>query len=167
MKVLIYFALFSLLGCEESKTPAPICQDVNSIHYTRYDFRHPEVQTTSDLLTLVYDIPYFGACGVLPPLHIMNQIFSSGGGDGGMSPGSSWKPFRISPTQYHNLLQQVRETPVIRIQERARFGQLKFITDSSFDEYMDRGTWLKKVCEKYREGYLREMNKILEGDKKM
>jgi hypothetical protein len=27
------------------------------------------------LLMLVYDIPYFPACGVFPPLHILNQVF--------------------------------------------------------------------------------------------
>ena len=89
----------------------------------------------------------------------MNQIFASGGGDGGMSPGSSWKPFRISSGQYDRLVQQVRETPVILIKDKARFGQLKFIIDSSFDQYKEQSTWLNKVCERYRENYHREIQK--------
>jgi hypothetical protein len=71
------------------------------------------------LLALVYDIPYFPACGIFPPLHIINQFFSSGGGDSGMSPGASWKSFTLIQKEYGDLVAAVRETPISEIESFA------------------------------------------------
>src|SRR5690349_5190456 len=83
--------------------------DLKNIPYKRHAYlgRSRSEVRKGALLTLLYDIPYFGACGIFPPLHILNQILLSGGGDGGMSPSASWKPFSISEAEYATLVDSV------------------------------------------------------------
>ena len=130
---------------------APILEDTISIDYIRYEFQQPPEEVNGELLILVYDIPYFGACGIFPPLHVANQIFSSGGGDGGMSPGASWSPFTIDQQQYDILLNQVSETPIHTLKDKSRFSSVKLTRDDSLDHIQDRFDWLEAVCIKYRE----------------
>ncbi len=74
-------------------------EPLRTIRYQREDL-HAEPQVCEgSLLTFVYDIPYFDACGVFPPLHIINEIFSRGRAGGGMSPGAKWEPLPyLSPS---------------------------------------------------------------------
>ena len=74
MKKFTVALLMIIAGCSESKTDAPILKDRKSIDYARHELHHPSKDMNGDLLSLVYDLPYFGACGVFPPLHIANQI---------------------------------------------------------------------------------------------
>ena len=91
--------------------------NLQKITYKRHEYlgRSKSEVRKGSLLVLFYDIPYFGACGIFPPLHILNQTLSSGGGDGGMSPGASWKPFTVSEEDYARLVEEVRSTPVSEI----------------------------------------------------
>lgn len=53
----------------------------------------------------VAEIPYvLGIPPVLPPLHILNDLFQRGGMGGDMGPGVEWEPFAISKDEYGNLL---------------------------------------------------------------
>lgn len=152
-----------ITGCSDSKMDAPRLKDATSINYTRHEFHHPPEKVNGDLLTLVYDIPYFGGCGVFPPLHIVNQTFSSGGGDGGMSPGASWNPFTIGQKQYDILLNQVLTTPPNELEGKSRFNFVKFIQDESFDSIQEQLDWLEAVCNKHRERYRLENEKYQKG----
>ena len=145
--------LMIIAGCSDSKIDAPILKDTSSINYTRHEFHYPPEDVNGDLLVLVYDIPYFGACGVFPPLHVANQIFSSGGGDGGMSPGASWIPFTIDRKQYDILINQVLETPTNSLEVKSRYNVVKFIRDNTFDHIQDQFQWLEAVCKKHGERY--------------
>lgn len=126
--------------------------------YIRHEFHHEPIEAEGSLLVMIYDIPYFSACGIFPPFHIINQIFSSGGGDGGMSPGASWEPFQISKETYQQLVLLVRQTDPLGLKNHSRFYQTQFIEDPSFDSIKDRLEWMKLVCKKHRERYLKEIS---------
>jgi hypothetical protein len=111
------------------------------------------------LLILVYDIPYFGGCGVFPPYPVISQIFSQGGSQGGMSPGATWDPFDISRETYQALLTQVRQADPQILKGLARYAWIQFWEDPSFDYIEDWLTWVGRVCQKHRERYHLEIAK--------
>jgi hypothetical protein len=79
------------------------------VTYERYEFHSDEnTLPTATLLTFVYEIP-FDACGVFPPLHIANQIFSRGTAGG-----------RLHEVDY--LLTNFREVPAAgrKVQDNLR-----------------------------------------------
>jgi hypothetical protein len=133
--------------------------NLRAVKYRRHEFRHKPTACEGSLLTFVYDVPYFDACGVFPPFHIINQILSSGGGDGGMSPGASWKPFTISTDEYEELAEAVRHTPVSEIRPHARYAWLQMKFDVEFDHLTDRIEWMRAVCEKHRDAWHAELEK--------
>jgi hypothetical protein len=45
------------------------------VQYVRHEFHGEDEHCEGTLLTLVYDIPYFSACGVFPPLAVVNEVF--------------------------------------------------------------------------------------------
>lgn len=123
------------------------------VRYKRHEFLRLPRRIQGTLLTFVYDIPYFPPCGVFPPLHILNQELRSGGDSGGMSPGASWKPFEISQQEYVALCDAIRNTPVAEIAPQARYAELQFRFDSSFDHVQDAQEWMRLACEKHRESW--------------
>lgn len=128
--------------------------------YTRHDFHHEPKKTKGTLLSFVYDVPYFGACGVFPPLHIANKTFISGGGDGGMGPGASWQPFQLSKKTYEMLLDLILKTNPITLNNRSRYFHIKFIEDKSFDFIKDQFEWVEATCNKHRDWYHEQNSKI-------
>ena len=68
---------------------------LKTVKYVRHEFHGEPEPCTGTLLTFVHDVPYLSACGVFPPIHILNEIFSSGGGTGGMSPVPHGSPLRF------------------------------------------------------------------------
>ncbi len=141
---------------EDAETAFPYLLKDDSISYLQHEYRDDPRETKGSLLVLVYDIPYFSGCGVFPPLHVINQIFSSGGGDGGMSPGASWSPFRIDLGTYSSLVDQVRKTDPARLRDRARYTFVKYFEDHTFDSIEDQFDWADATCRKYRNWYLGE-----------
>ena len=124
------------------------------VQYVRHEFHGQDERREGTLLTLAYDIPHFSACGVFPPLAIINEIFSSGGGEGGMSPGASWEPFTISEEEYTDLVEAVKRTPVSEIKGCARFASLPMKFDDEFNHIEDRIAWMTAACEKHRDSWL-------------
>ena len=56
---------------------------LRGLTYKRYEYTsalagEQDTVQAGSLLTFIYDVPYFGACGICPPLHIANQIFARG-----------------------------------------------------------------------------------------
>jgi hypothetical protein len=130
------------------------------INYAREEFHGEDEPCQATLLAFVYDIPYFSACGVFPPLHIVNELFSSGLSGGGMSPGASWEPFTISEEEYNELVKAVRETPVSELIPYARYAYLQMRFDNEFDFIVDRMEWMKAVCDKHRDGWHAELERL-------
>lgn len=123
------------------------------VEYERHEFHGEPEQRKAELSVFVYDIPYFGACGIFPPLHVVNQIFQSGGSEGGMSPGATWQPFKISSNDYQRLVEAITNLDPRSLGESARYAWVKYELDSSFDHIPDWESWLLSVCEKHRDSY--------------
>ena len=134
--------------------------DYRIVKYVRHEFHGDEETCGGPLLYFVYDIPYFAACGVFPPLHVVNQIFGEGRRGGGMSPGASWEPFTISLSEYESLTKGVQATPVAQIQPHARYAELQYIFDSRFDGILNRTEWVRAVCEEHRDEFHRRLDAI-------
>jgi len=115
------------------------------------------------LLVFVYDVPYLPACGVFPPLHILNQHLAGGGAPGGMSPGATWEPFTISSAEYQELVAAIRKTPAVKLRSAARFADRQLLLDAEFDGIKDRFEWHQAVCAKHRAAFLRIKPKQRKG----
>ncbi len=134
----------------------------------------------NSLLAFVYDIPYFGACGVFPPFHLLNLLLLRGGGQGGMSPGATWEPFSLSASEYRDLVEAVRLVPPESLRDRARYACLAFTFDPEFDgkpetypvraemkewhrqvppEVLEYVEWSRAVCAKHRDRWHAEMKR--------
>jgi hypothetical protein len=132
---------------------------LRNVQYVRHEFHGDPEPYAGLLLTFVYDIPYFNACGVFPPYHIVNQIFSNGGDTGGMSPGATWAPFTITREEYDELIAAVADTPVCEIQPHARYAELPMKIDHDFDHIQDRFKWMKAVCARHRDHWHDELRR--------
>jgi hypothetical protein len=128
--------------------------NLRDVTYERYEF-HADENTvhTGTLLTFVYDIPYFDACGVFPPLHIANQIFSRGTAGGAMGPGTKWEPFTLSGDEYAALVEAIKQTPVSEVKPHARYAFLPMKFDHTFDNISDWHMWFGEVCKKHRDDW--------------
>lgn len=126
---------------------------MKTIDYERHEFHGDPEPRTALLSTFVYDIPYFGACGIFPPVHIANQIFQSGGSQGGMSPGATWRPFRLGRAEYDELVRTIAALDPGALGDDARYTRVAFQFDDSFDDIRDWGAWLKAVCKRHRDAF--------------
>jgi hypothetical protein len=55
------------------------------------------------LTDLVESTPTLLQFGVIPPLHVLNDVLRRGGIDAGMSGGCKWEPFEIDATEWSRL----------------------------------------------------------------
>jgi len=127
------------------------------IHYKRHEFHGEPEERNASLSVFVYDIPYFGACGIFPPLHILNQILKTGGSEGGMSPGATWLPFTLDDRTYQVLVAEVEQLDPGSLGDDARFKFAKFEFDTAFDHVQKWEDWIMDVCDAHREGYHRKL----------
>lgn len=160
IKYSLFVFLIAVVGCNNSMKELRFVEINEPIEYTRHEHRLEPVNVKENLLSFVYDIPYFGACGVFPPIQVINQRFAYGGGDGGMGPGTSWDPFQIDQKAYSELVQLIRQTDPKTLKEKSRYYFIKFIEAPEFDAIQDQWEWVSVVCEKYRERYHEENAKI-------
>jgi hypothetical protein len=126
---------------------------MRKVSYIRTEFHQEDINIDNTLLAFVYDVPYFGACGIFPPFHILNEIFLSGGGNGGMSPGAIWQPFGITEEEYLELKNAVLSIEPMDLRDLARYCDIQFEFDPEFDNIQDRRKWTVATCEKHRESY--------------
>jgi hypothetical protein len=132
---------------------------LREVRYERYEYLGQSTAHTGSLLTFVYDIPHFDACGIFPPFHVANQVFIKGIAGGGMSPGTSWEPFAISEEEYSALVKAVQETPLAEIKPHARYAFVAMQFDSSFDHIDERRDWFQAVCNKHRSAWHEELER--------
>ena len=129
---------------------------MRTIKYIRTEFHGPDEEVENDLLAFVYDIPYFSACGIFPPYHLINQVFSGGGGDGGMGPGAIWEPFEITEAEFNELVAAVKTTQLSGLATKARYCENQYEVDPQFNEIRDRTEWATAVCAKHGKAYRRK-----------
>ena len=129
---------------------------LREVHYWRYEFLgSKDIPHRGTLLTFVYDVPYFAACGIFPPFHIPNEIFATGTAGGGMSPGTRWEPFTLSEAEYASLVEAVENTPISEIKKQSRYALAPFKFDHTLDDRAARSEWVRAACEKHRERWHR------------
>lgn len=129
---------------------------MKKITYTRTEFDERDKTVENDLLAFVYDVPYFGACGIFPPFHIINQFFLSGGG---MKPGATWEPFKITEEEYIELAEGLASAVPEDVKGRARYGDIAFEFDKEFDGIERWDEWIAVVCDKHRDNYRQKHKK--------
>jgi len=103
------------------------------------------------LVDLVLDILYLmEETGVIPPMPILNHVLQSGGGSGGMGPGTSWKPFHIDEKEYKELILALQHLDVEDARKLHPYIRFKQITiDPEFENCTDYIDWLTKSHDKY------------------
>ncbi|MFP5214053.1 MAG: hypothetical protein ACLGPL_11820 [Acidobacteriota bacterium] len=70
---------------------------------------HVEVEPIEgSLADFIQDIPYFLSFDLIPPLSVMNEKFSSGEDDAGMSGGCVWEPFVITRPEYEEVVRELQ-----------------------------------------------------------
>src|SRR5258708_4282113 len=74
------------------------------IKYRRHESHGPTESREAPLWAFFFDVPYLLVFGVFPPRHVLNSYLRIGGGDGGMSPGTSWEPFELTEDEYISVL---------------------------------------------------------------
>jgi hypothetical protein len=115
-----------------------------------------------------------GACGIFPPLHLLNQFLLFGGGGGGMGPGARWESFSLAREEYDLLVQAIRTVSPDSIEGLTGWVPVPFTFDPAFDgppetypvraevkkwhrhippDYKDYAAWAGAVCAKHRDGW--------------
>jgi hypothetical protein len=122
---------------------------LKDIEYTRHDFHHEPENRKTALRYFVLDVPYLLAFGVIPPLSIMNRTLKSGGGQGGMGPGATWKPFTLTDEEYAELVQHLVSLDLDEARQHARFIPDALRDDTSLHSCRNVGSWLRAAKMKY------------------
>ena len=135
----------------------------------------------NSLLAFVYDdYVHVSACGVFPPLRLLNQFLLRGGGGGGMGPGAKWEPFSLSPEEYAQLIDVIRAVPPASINGLVGPVPLALTFDPEFDgpsetypvraqvkrwhrdvppEFKEYVEWSGAVCARHRERWHAELKR--------
>ena len=69
------------------------------------------------LLTTPMFVYALSVFGVIPPLHVINEIMLLGEHDAGMGGGAEWKPFEITKDEYEELVENLVTNPEHKIIE--------------------------------------------------
>ncbi len=129
------------------------------VKYTRHEFHYEPEEREAILSTFVYDVPHLIVFAVFPPLHILNQVLTTGGSQGGMSPGATWEPFELANLEYEELLCSLQQQNMEQLRNGARYARFPCVTDSSLSQIPNRFDWVRAISEKYRAAYLERQNR--------
>jgi hypothetical protein len=89
--------------------------------------------------------------GIIPPLHVLNAYLATGGTNGGMGPGTTWKPFTITADEYTDLIAYLRGLDIEAIRPQHPYLYAKTLqVDPSFDHCTTFAAWIHETSEKYR-----------------
>jgi hypothetical protein len=120
---------------------------------TSWSYLGSSTKRTQPLIDFVLDILYLMEnTGVVPPLVVLNTVLRSGGTGGGMGPGTTWKPFEISESEYAELVNALRILDVVQARQQhpyVRFEQV--IIDPELDLCTDYLDWLQRSHKQYRQ----------------
>lgn len=84
---------------------------MDQIEYSRLPPMGSEpTRVRAALHEFLLDIPGLFYLGYIPPLQVVNEFLKTGRADAGMSGGSEWEPFVISPDAYAEVLRVLGES---------------------------------------------------------
>ncbi len=105
------------------------------------------------LIDYPYSFPYANKDNdtrLIPPLNYINDLLSSGGDSGGMSPGNTWKSFNISIEEYNDLVKKLLKNDYSKLKDNHPYAPNKLILDKELNEkYPDKEKWEKHQILKY------------------
>ncbi|MCC7446720.1 MAG: hypothetical protein IT324_04850 [Anaerolineae bacterium] len=118
---------------------------------THWSYFGPAVKRQEPLVEFVLDIPYLMASyGVIPPLHVLDEVLQEGGDDGGMSPGTTWRPFKIKKEEYEELVQTLLNLNVDEARKKHPYVRFKrVIIDKALNQKLTYREWSAAVHAKY------------------
>ncbi|MEP6987584.1 MAG: hypothetical protein ABI970_18410, partial [Chloroflexota bacterium] len=80
--------------------------------------------------------------GVIPPLHVLNEVLKGGGNNGGMSAGTAWRPFSIKDAEYNELVEVLLQLDVIEAKKNHRYAMFpKIVVDETLHQYATHREW--------------------------
>lgn len=126
---------------------------MREVHYkVHWSYGSRGSKRKAPLAEFILDIPYFMAGnGVIPPLHVLNEVLLQGGDDGGMGPGATWELFSIGESEYHELVEALQNLDVTAIKKKHPYVSFEsVIVDEMLHQSSSYGDWLKRVSAKYR-----------------
>lgn len=126
---------------------------MEKIEYTLSDFHSSDNKCTGTLADLMLDALLIPPCGLVPPFRVTAAIFRSGGGNAGMSPGCSWKPFNLKEEDYWKAIGHLESLTPDDLASRYRNPHIRseIRPDYSAPDTDDYTAWLKSLTHR---GYL-------------
>ena len=99
-----------------------------------------ETGTTLDMLeSMPHMWHYLRVYRIVPPIHILNELFSSGIDEAGMSGGCEWRPFEITSSEYDELVEELITSPDYQCE-----------LDAELSRIQTEEEWGKTIMKKYR-----------------
>lgn len=119
---------------------------------TSWAYAGSGVKHKAPLVDFILDILYLmDNSGVIPPLHILNEVLKRGTTGGGMGPGTTWRPFSIKEDEYNELVAALLNLDIIEAKKTHRYVMFhKAIVDDTLAQYSTYPAWLSAVAAKYR-----------------
>jgi hypothetical protein len=124
---------------------------MREVSYIRSDPRAPDQNCKAALLDFVFDVPYLLSRGVIPPLHVMNEVLKEGGGEAGMSPSTTWETFELSGDEYDELVFALQSANIesLQVSQKSRFIPDIIGTNYKLHRARNFNEWLGLVREDY------------------
>ena len=151
--VKVILILLAVAACANDEISPASGTGLRIVSYERYEFHQDSAdRRQGSLAEFVLDVPYLVQSGVIPPLHVLNAVTQTGGGDAGMSPGAGWEPFQVTQEEYDALVTELRRADLrkLRREDRARFVPDTIIVDETLHGASSHVDWIRKVSQKYR-----------------
>ncbi len=125
---------------------------MREVHYkTHWSYRGAAVKRSAPLSEFLLDVLYLMETnGVLPPLQVLNEVFTQGGNNGGMGPGTSWRPFQIKEAEYNELVEALLNLDVAEAKKSHPYIYFqRVIVDDELNQRQTYLEWLQAVSRKY------------------
>jgi hypothetical protein len=118
---------------------------------THWSYAGAGVKRKAPLAEFMLDIMYLMQdTGVIPPLHVLNEVLQEGGDNGGMSPGTSWRSFSIQESEYQELVEELLKLDVTEAKKMHPYIYFqKVVVDEALHQRENYLSWLQAVSIKY------------------
>ena len=122
---------------------------------THWSYFGPAVKRKASLADFMLDVLYLMEVnGVIPPLHVLNEVLAGGGNNGGMSPGTSWRSFTITAVEYQELVEALLNLNVTEAKKTHPYVSFqRVIVDESLRDSPNYIEWVKAIGSKYPQNF--------------
>lgn len=125
---------------------------MKSIQYKQSEFLMPwKWRKKKPLHLFILEIPYGLYFSVIPGFDAINDLLSTGGGNGGMGTGVMWEPFQITKEEYTDIIKTWKTSDIRRVLKfkEEDIPDLSFIFDEEILSISKHLDYLAKSREKY------------------